>query len=229
MIKLNEEVLKKLKNGKNLLGFSYGSDSTALFYLLLNLNIPFDLALINYQMRLNADTEELESKKLALKFKKKIFTQKAPKFTNNFESNARAFRYAFFEKICTQEGYENLILAHQLNDQFEWFLMQFSKGAGLLELLGMKEFELKKHYTLIRPLINASKSEIYAFLERERIFFFKDESNENESYKRNFFRKKFSNDFVGLFENGVKKSFVYLNKDLKNFCEEFFPSAVTSL
>ncbi|TQR34730.1 tRNA lysidine(34) synthetase TilS [Campylobacter sp. MIT 99-7217] len=217
---INAEVLKELKKGKNLLAFSYGSDSTALFYLLTRLDIAFDLAMINYKMRLNADTEELEAKKLALKFKKKIFSTQAPFFQNNFESNARAFRYDFFEQICVQKGYENLILAHQLNDQFEWFLMQFSKGAGLLELLGMKELEKRKSYTLLRPLLYTPKSEIYAFLKQNKIHFFEDESNADEKFKRNFFRKHFANEFLEHFSSGAKKSFEYLNEDLKALLDE---------
>jgi len=40
-----------------------------------------------------------------------------------------------------------LILAHQFDDKFEWFLMQLSKGAGLKELFGMSELEKRKGKT----------------------------------------------------------------------------------
>ena len=41
----------KIKNSKNLLAFSGGVDSTALFFLLLKENISFDIAIVNYNVR----------------------------------------------------------------------------------------------------------------------------------------------------------------------------------
>ncbi|ARJ56812.1 tRNA(Ile)-lysidine synthetase [Campylobacter cuniculorum DSM 23162 = LMG 24588] len=214
---IKNEILEALRGQKNLLAFSYGSDSTALFYILMDFNIEFDLVFINYKTRIHSDTEELEARHLAQKFHKKIFIQNAPYFKNNFEKQARDFRYAFFEKLCCEEQYQNLILAHQLNDLFEWFLMQFSKGAGLAELIGMKDREKCEFFTLVRPLLFVSKDEILAFLKQRKIKYFNDESNENEKYFRNFIRKHFAKDFITQFSKGVKKSFEYLGKDLQDF------------
>lgn len=216
-MKIKNEFLSLLKKGKNLLAFSYGSDSSALFHLLVQEKIDFDLAMINYKTRKNSDLEEESARNLALKFNKKIFIAHAPKFENNFEKNARDFRYEIFEKICLEKNYENLILAHHLNDAFEWFLMQLSRGAGLAEILGMSEFEKRKNYNIIRPLLYISKNEIKEFLKQNEIFYFNDESNENEKYFRNYIRKHFANDFVSKFSKGLKRSFIYLNKDKNKF------------
>ena len=211
--------LEHLRGRKNLLAFSYGSDSTALFYLLERENIIFDMALINYKTRQNSDLEEEEARLLAKRFHKQIFIQTAPRFKGNFEKNARDFRYAFFEKICIEEGYENLILAHQLNDLFEWFLMQLSKGAGAMELLGMSAFEKRENYTLIRPLLNVTKGQILAFLRENKLKYFNDESNKDLKFKRNFIREHFSDEFLRHFSKGVQKSFSFLREDLKNLGE----------
>ena len=40
-----------IKTKKNLLAFSAGIDSTALFFLLLDNNIHFDIAIVNYNQR----------------------------------------------------------------------------------------------------------------------------------------------------------------------------------
>ncbi|MCV3527173.1 tRNA lysidine(34) synthetase TilS [Campylobacter lari] len=209
-----------LKNKKNLLAFSHGNDSSALFFMLLNKNIDFDLALINYKTRKNSDKEEQSAKELAKKYNKKIFVKIATKIEKNFEANARAVRYEFFDEICKKYKYENLILAHNLNDKFEWFLMQFSKGAGFVELLGFKAVEKKENFTIVRPLIDISKDEILNFLKKENIKYFHDESNDDEKYFRNFIRKNFANEFLKLYPNGVKKSFEYLQKDLTFFDHE---------
>lgn len=217
---INDEILRTLKSGKNLLAFSYGSDSTALFYTLLGQGVEFDLAMINYKMRLQSDEEERAARALALEFSKKIFVKNAPKFDKDFQHKARAFRYEFFAKICAEFGYTNLLVAHHLNDRFEWFLRQLARGAGVVELLGMKESEKRANFTLLRPFLNTPKAEILGFLEKEKIQFFNDESNENEKYERNFIRKHFATPFMSEFSAGVAKSFAYLEKDAKNLCDD---------
>ena len=58
MLKLN---IENLKNKKNLLAFSAGVDSSALFFLLLEHGIKFDIALVNYGTRETSDKEEIQS------------------------------------------------------------------------------------------------------------------------------------------------------------------------
>ena len=216
-LKFSDEILAALKSGKNLLAFSYGSDSTALFYALNAYKIDFDLALINYKMRAQSDLEEAAAKKLAGEFGKQIFTKTAPNFKNNFQNAARNFRYEFFGEICVNFGYENVILAHQMDDKFEWFLRQFARGAGLAELLGMRELEKRDKFTLLRPFLRTTKAEILSFLQQNKLKFFKDSSNENEKYQRNYLRKHFAAPFMSEFGAGVGRSFEYLGKDLRSF------------
>lgn len=216
--KFSDEIKNLLKKGKNLLAFSYGSDSTALFYALVKMGVCFDLAMINYKMRTQSDEEECLAKALAREFNKKIFIKCAPKFDKDFQHQARVFRYEFFDTLCAKFGYTNLLVAHHLNDRFEWFLRQFGRGAGFVELLGMKECEKRANFTLIRPLLNTPKAEILAFLEENKIKFFNDESNESEKYERNFIRKHFATPFLEHFSVGVQKSFAYLEKDTQSLC-----------
>lgn len=196
----------------NLLAFSGGVDSSALFFYLLEKNIPFDIATVNYHTRDTSDAEMEYAKNLAKKYNKKIFIKDCvlDKFS---EKTARDCRYKFFEKIIKEHNYTALILAHQLNDRFEWFLMQFSKGAGLKELLSMNEYEKRDFYTIWRPFFNTSRDEILEYLKKNNIKYFIDKSNFDEKYKRNFIRHNFSSEFIKLFKNGVKRSFEYLEND----------------
>ncbi|PUE64327.1 tRNA lysidine(34) synthetase TilS [Arcobacter caeni] len=206
-----------IKNQKNLLAFSAGVDSTALFFLLLKQNIPFDIAIVNYNQRVQSKDEVFYAKTLASKYKKNIFL-KETKLENisNFEKNARDIRYKFFEEIILENSYENLITAHQLNDKLEWFMMQLSKGAGLVELIGFNEFEQKENYKIYKPLLNITKDELENYLIKNNHKYFIDKSNFDEKYKRNFFRHNFSNKFLENFSDGVKKSFEYLQNDLNS-------------
>ncbi len=217
--------ITKINTTKNLLAFSGGVDSSALFFILLENKIPFDIAIVNYNQREQSKEEIQYAKNLAKQYEKQLFIKEVVIESNsNFEKKARDIRYSFFEEIITQNSYETLITAHQLNDKLEWFLMQFSKGAGLVELLSFEEFIQKEKYQIFKPLINTSRVDIEKYLEEKNIEYFIDETNCDEKYKRNYFRKNFSNHFLEKFEKGVKRSFEYLENDLNslNITQEAF-------
>ena len=202
-----------LKSRKNLLAFSAGGDSTALFFLLLEHKISFDIAIVNYNLREQSKDEIEYAKNLATKYNLKIFIKDVTKIDSNFEANARAIRYDFFNQIIDRYNYDNLLTAHHLADRFEWFLMQFCKGSGCVELAGMKEIEHRKNYTLIRPLLEYDKSELLEYLKSKNIKYFEDETNKDEKYKRNYFRHNFSNPLLEKYKDGIKRSFEYIQED----------------
>ncbi|RXJ98576.1 tRNA lysidine(34) synthetase TilS [Arcobacter sp. CECT 8986] len=217
--------LDELTSSKNLLAFSAGVDSTALFFLLKENNISFDIAIVNYNLREQSKQEVEYAKYLANKFNKKIYLKEVNLSGSNFEKRARDIRYNFFEEIINKNNYNTLITAHQLNDKLEWFLMQLSKGAGLSELLGLQKVQNKSTYKIFRPILDISKEELESFLIKNKIDYFVDKSNFEEKYKRNYFRHNFSNQFLNEFKNGIKNSFEYLQEDLNslniNFTEIF--------
>ena len=197
----------------NLLAFSAGVDSTALFFILLEKKIPFDIAIVNYHKRVESKDEVEYAKFLSSKYNKKLYIKDCILDDSNFEAKARECRYKFFEELSKKYGYKNLYIAHQLNDKFEWFLMQMSKGAGLKELISMPKIEKRSCFTIHRPLIEMSREEIEEYLNKNNIKYFIDSSNEDIKYKRNYFRKEFSNRFIKEFKNGIKRSFRYLEED----------------
>ncbi len=212
---ISTESFKKLKTGKNLLAFSGGVDSSALFFILLANDIKFDIAIVDYQLREQSKSEIKYAKELTKRYGKILYHKKANIPKNNFEHNARIFRYDFFKEIIKEENYTNLITAHQLNDKLEWFLMQFTKGAGVVEILGFDELKKQDGFTLVRPLINTSKDELLNFLKSNEIRYFTDKSNEDTKYRRNYFRKNFSNMLLKNYKKGIIKSFEYLQSDKK--------------
>jgi len=210
-----------LKGKKNLLAFSSGVDSSALFFLLLENNIPFDIALINYGTREDSDKEESHAQALADKYHLTCHTIKAPKFTAHFEKNAREFRYVFFETLIKEHSYDTLLTAHQLNDQLEWLLMRLIKGAGTSELIGLEPESQRNGYKLIRPLLEQSKEELLNYLQSNDHPYFVDESNRDEKYERNMFRKQFADPLMAKYKEGIKRSFNYLRNDKKRLEKDF--------
>lgn len=212
---LHDATLASLRHSRNLLAFSGGGDSTALFFLLLEHNIPFDIAHVNYQTREQSDDEEAYAKKLATRYHKQLFTFTCKLEKSNFEHHAREERYAFFEKIIHEHNYTTLLSAHHLNDKLEWFLMQLTRGAGVVEMLGMQEREEREHYMMVRPLLHVSKKTLQDYLKKQEIVYFNDESNDSLKHVRNQFRHHYANSLIETYEAGIAKSFEYMEEDAK--------------
>ncbi len=103
----------------------------------------------------------------------------------SLEEAARRVRYAFFKKIMTYAGYNKLALGHQLDDNAEQILMALLRGAGPRGLSGIAP--VREKY-IIRPLINARRSQIEAFVATEGITIVLDESNDDPRFVRNRIR-----------------------------------------
>lgn len=199
-------------SGRNLLAFSAGVDSTFLFFKLIENNIDFDLVMVDYNLRNQSKEEVAWAKELCKKFNKTLYFKEfnEKRFS---EKIARDFRYDFFNDICKKYKYDNLLTAHQLNDQMEWVLMQISKGCGLVEMLSMEEKRLENGIYYIKPILEYSRDEILDYLVKHNYKFFIDETNLKNDYKRNKFRNNFCNEFVKEYSTGIKKSFEYLKQD----------------
>jgi tRNA(Ile)-lysidine synthase len=221
LLQLDLTIEAKLRDSKNLLAFSAGVDSSALFFLLKAYKIKFDIALVNYGLRDSAFKEQQHAIELSKIHNLKCYTIQAPSYENNFEKNARDFRYDFFDKIVAEYHYDNLLTAHQLNDQLEWFLMRLTKGAGVVELLGLEPLSEREHYTLIRPLLNHSKEELLLYLKSNKLPYFVDKSNYEDKYERNRFRKEFSDKLLKVNREGIKRSFDYLRVDKKEILSDY--------
>jgi len=209
---LHEELLK---TQKNLLAFSGGTDSSALFYLLLEKNIPFDLIFVNYNTRKESKEEENRAIELAGKYQKKIYIKQV-NISNkaNFEKKARDIRHIFFKKIAELENYQNVVTGHNLNDKVEWFLMQFTKGAGSEELFGMRSLTNMGFYNIVRPLLSTEKESIMEYLEENSIKYSYDISNSDQKYRRNYFRHNFASKLTREFGKGIQRTFDILEKEL---------------
>ncbi|CAA6817340.1 MAG: tRNA(Ile)-lysidine synthetase (EC [uncultured Sulfurovum sp.] len=205
--------LNNLQNKKNLLAFSAGVDSSALFFLLLENNIKFDIAIVDYNVRKQSKKEVTHAKTLAKQHKLFCHSIQAPQYNAHFEQKARNFRYEFFESLIQIEGYDNLLTAHQLGDQLEWLLMRLTKGAGVSELVGLEPLTQKENYTLLRPLLPYAKEELLHYLEDNAYPYFIDESNTNPKYERNKFREQFSDALLSEYKEGIQRSFDYLRVD----------------
>jgi tRNA(Ile)-lysidine synthase len=211
--------LDLLKRGRVLLAFSGGVDSTALFHLLLEHNISFDIAHVNYHTRPTSDAEEQSAETLAARHNLQCYTHSCRLGGINFEHRAREERYRFFGYLMKKHGYTYLLTAHQLNDRLEWLMMQMCRGSGLPEMLGIRSRDQRDEINILRPLLEWDRESIETYLDTHNIPHHIDESNADERYTRNFFRHRYSAPIMREYKDAIRRSFRYLEEDNQSLIE----------
>ena len=104
------------------------------------------------------------------------------------ESAARRLRYAFFEKEAGDLPFSHLATAHTADDQAETVLLHLLYGAGPQGLGGMAPRRETEAFTLIRPLINCTKSDTIEYCKLHGVPYAWDASNNDVTYTRNRIR-----------------------------------------
>ena len=94
------------KDKKYLLACSFGPDSMALFWILLDNGYQFDVAHVNYHFRKESNLEERNLKEFAKKNNIDIYIyDNKENVDKNLEAKAREMRYNFFSSLCKKNGY----------------------------------------------------------------------------------------------------------------------------
>jgi len=213
LLPLPESLLPTLQRGKNLLAFSGGIDSSALFFTLIGYKIPFEVAHVNYQTRAQSDIESKHIEALCKTYEIPCHILTCKLDSSNFEYQAREARYDFFAKILTQRNLHVLLSAHQLNDRLEWLLMRLIQGSGTVSLAGFSQRQKWKGWELVRPFSKLIKADLQAFLDANSLPYFLDESNDDLSFLRNKIRHSFSNPLLKMGKKGIKDSLDFLELD----------------
>jgi tRNA(Ile)-lysidine synthase len=176
---------------KILAAVSGGIDSAVLCEVLHQLKYTFAIAHCNFGLRAeDAEADQLFAKKLAKKYD-------VPFFTENFDTRtfaaqeklsiqmaARTLRYAWFEQVRRQEGYDFIATAHHSNDLTETILLHLTKGTGIAGLHGIPP----KNGFIIRPMLHVTKDDIFDFVTSSKLVWREDSSNETTKYQRNKIR-----------------------------------------
>jgi tRNA(Ile)-lysidine synthase len=97
---------------------------------------------------------------------------------------ARELRYAWFEEVAAEHGFDKIAVAHNANDEVETFFLNLTRGTGLRGLTGMAAAQAKT----VRPLLFAPRTEILQYAREHGIRFREDSSNGQVKYARNRIR-----------------------------------------
>ncbi|HKK42274.1 MAG TPA: tRNA lysidine(34) synthetase TilS [Bacteroidales bacterium] len=176
-----------------LLAVSGGIDSMVMTHLFLSSGYETGIAHCNFSLRAGeSDMDENLVAEFARNnnmpfFTKKFDTKKyAASKGMSIQMAARELRYEWFEKIRSENRYDLIAVAHNLNDNIETLIINLTRGTGLAGLAGIRN---KNNY-IIRPLLFATRERITEYCNINRISYREDRSNADTKYTRNKIRHK---------------------------------------
>lgn len=177
------------------IGCSGGPDSMALMHILMEIRKKKELLLIcahvNHNVRVESKKEEEFLQKYCEDNNIVFESMTIEKYgDDNFHNEARKIRYQFFEDIVNKYKARYLVTAHHGDDLVETVLMRIVRGSTLKGYAGFEKKIEKENYTLVRPLVFATKAEIEKYDIENNIPYVIDESNFKGKYTRNRYRKE---------------------------------------
>ena len=182
------------QNFKIIAAVSGGADSVCMLLLLKDLFGADKVICAHFNHKIRgeeADRDELFTKSLAAKIGVQFECAEAdvPAYAKSegigLEAAARKLRYDFLNLTATKYTGEIFIaVAHNKSDKVETILMNIIRGCSLRGYAGIEY----KNGSVIRPLLDISKSEILTFCQENNIEYCVDSTNEDTEYTRNRIR-----------------------------------------
>lgn len=146
------------------------------------------VAHINYHHRDSADRDEGIVRDFCEKYDIPFYkADYVSEDENNFQADARSFRYRFFTRLIKEMKLDGLMIAHHLDDFLETYIMQKEKGAGVF-WYGLRSLYRRDGITIYRPLLGCEKKELVAYCDENAVPYGIDESNLDDDYRRNQIR-----------------------------------------
>lgn len=176
------------KNKKYLLACSFGPDSMAAFYLLLQSGYKFEAAVVNYHLREESDLEVRGLEKYCQSHNIKLHILSVEeKITANIEKKCRDIRYRFFESLVKKYNFDEVIIAQHMDDHIETYLLQMKRKI-LPNHWGISEKTTIYGIDVVRPLLNYTKKELLDICVQNKVPFAIDKTNLENKYLRNRIR-----------------------------------------
>ncbi len=179
-------------NGRVMIGYSGGLDSTVLLHWLAELPAlrgRLQAVHVHHGLSSNADCWAEHCAAVCAHLNIPLCAEHVSVRNqgDGIEEAAREARYAAFCRH-TQPG-DWLLLGHHADDQTETVFMRLLRGAGLDGLAGMPaQRPLQPGVTLFRPLLTVSRAVLQQWAEARQLVWIEDESNADERYDRNWWR-----------------------------------------
>ena len=179
------------KGALYLVGLSGGADSVALLLVMRRLGYRVEGVHCNFHLRgRESDRDEVFCRDLCRKWEVPLHTVHFDTMAYveahhvSVEMAARQLRYDYFERLRTDVGAEDILVAHHMNDSVETVLINMVRGTGLHGLCGIQP----RNGHVVRPLLCVDRQMILDFLQSEGQDFITDSSNLVPDVMRNKIR-----------------------------------------
>ena len=141
---------------------------------------------VDHGLRTEAAREARDVKRLArsLEVPHRTLRWTGAKPKTGLPAAARAARYRLLAQAARSNGATHILTAHTRDDQAETLLMRMLRGSGIAGLAAMTRVSEREGLWLARPLLDVSKAQLVATLNRARINFADDPTNRDVSYTR---------------------------------------------
>ena len=178
--------------GRVVVGFSGGADSTALCHWLLGQVDPRRLVLahVNHLLRGEESRRDEDAARdfarqrgLAFAVEREDVAALARQRGLGLEECGRQVRYRFFHSLAAGEQ-DRILTAHHAGDNAETVLMRLCRGTSLPGLLGIPARRGK----VLRPFLKVTRREIEAYCRAQGLAYVTDSSNLSGEYARNRLR-----------------------------------------
>lgn len=177
-------------------GVSGGPDSVALLHVLNQLKSQRKFRLVaahlDHGLRAESSRDAEFTREMSEALGVEVHVQSADvkrmavELGMSVEEAGRRARYDFFEAIRAAVNAETIATAHHLDDRLETFFLRVFRGSTLTGLGGIPPTRGR----IIRPFIEARRSEILHFLDERHIPYRIDHSNLSADTDRNFIRNR---------------------------------------
>ena len=174
------------------LAVSGGPDSIALMWLAarwrrsLKRGPRLIAVTVDHGLRPEAAREARDVKRLAqsLELEHCTLRWRGVKPKTGVPAAAREARYRLLAQMARQGGATHIATAHTRDDQAETLLMRMLRGSGITGLAAMARERERDGVLLVRPLLEISKAQLIATLEKARIAFADDPTNRDKNFTR---------------------------------------------
>lgn len=180
------------KREKWIVAVSGGPDSMALLDMLNKQGYELITAHVNYLTRETSLRDEdivrkyCDSHGIVFRVKKFEVEQ-----VNNFQNDARNFRYEFFKELVSEYNASGVAVGHHFNDDVETYVFQKNRNM-FSDHIGMDSNTKIKGISIWRPLLSYTKDYLVEYCLSNNINYGIDESNLELDYTRNKIRHAIS-------------------------------------
>jgi len=188
---LAKALFKLRAEGRVLVAYSGGPDSTCLLHSLHEMGLDIAAAHLNHGQRPENDAEAdacaefCRARDIPFLTARADVPLMAKELKMSIEEAGRRARYAFLDKAADQMECAHIATAHTQDDQVETVLFNIIRGAGMSGMAGIPP----ERGRVIRPLLEASRAETAAYCAQHGLAVVDDPANHDLQHSRSRLRK----------------------------------------